>query len=171
MEDFTPIKGFETYGINKKGEVICFRRGKLLSQYTTNDGYKKVTIVNPSGPKTFLVHRLVGMQFIENSNPEKYNEIDHIDRDKSNNNVDNLRWADDIIQSRNTTGWGKLGHKHITMEYGYCKKQPYTSYRFQISGVDIGRHSKRFRTDKYSLQDAVDYRNEFLKKNGLEIPD
>jgi hypothetical protein len=39
----------------------------------------------------YYVHRLVAETLIEN--PEGHNEIDHIDRDKSNNAVSNLKWC------------------------------------------------------------------------------
>lgn len=38
------------------------------------------------------VHQLVAETFIPN--PENYKEIDHIDRNKNNNHVNNLRWCD-----------------------------------------------------------------------------
>ena len=39
----------------------------------------------------YYVHRLVAETLVEN--PNNYLEIDHIDRDKKNNCVDNLRWV------------------------------------------------------------------------------
>jgi hypothetical protein len=41
--------------------------------------------------KSELIHRLVGLHFIDN--PNGYTEIDHIDRCKENNRADNLRWC------------------------------------------------------------------------------
>lgn len=41
--------------------------------------------------KTYSVHRLVAETFLENPEMKKY--IDHIDRDKANNDVSNLRWV------------------------------------------------------------------------------
>lgn len=41
--------------------------------------------------KSVAVHRLVAEAFIEN--PENKNCIDHIDTNKENNNVGNLRWV------------------------------------------------------------------------------
>jgi hypothetical protein len=166
MEDFTPIKSYETYGVNKIGQVKCLRTGNILPQYDVA-GYKRLNLRNPDGYKCFFVHRLVALTFIEN--PNNLDEVDHIDRNRSNNHIDNLRWADDYIQANNKCGWGKIKHLYITLEKG--GKKSYTSYRFQIHKSHIPRHSKRFRTDKFTLQDAVNYRNEFLKNNNIEIPD
>ena len=39
----------------------------------------------------YSVHKLVAETFI--SNPNNYTEVDHIDRNKQNNKVSNLRWV------------------------------------------------------------------------------
>lgn len=61
-------------------------------------GYLQVT-VNAEKHKV-TVHRLVAEVFIPN--PENLPTIDHIDRNKHNNNVDNLRWASYKLQQANT---------------------------------------------------------------------
>ena len=45
------------------------------------------------------VHRLVALAFIDN--PDNKPTIDHIDRDKNNNCVENLRWATQSEQEYN----------------------------------------------------------------------
>ena len=49
--------------------------------------YKQATILS----KTYYVHRLVAETFI--SNPDSLPQVDHIDGNKSNNKVSNLRWC------------------------------------------------------------------------------
>ena len=59
-------------------------------------GYRRVKIDG----KTYSVHRLVAETFIDN--PDNKPTVDHIDRNKSNNNITNLRWATSREQTENT---------------------------------------------------------------------
>ena len=49
--------------------------------------------------KNYSVHRIVAETFIPNHN--KYRTVDHIDRNPSNNRVENLRWASEKMQCAN----------------------------------------------------------------------
>ena len=162
MDEFKPIKDYETYCINQSGEVKCLRTGNILPQFDSH-GYKRLNLRNPDGYSCFLVHRLVAITFIEN--PDEYKEVDHIDRDKSNNNVNNLRWADDFIQNNNKSGWGKYP-KYISLDESTpTKKNPYSSWVFQIRSKIYGNHKKRFKTCDYTIEDAIEYRNKWFLEN------
>lgn len=66
--------------------------------------YKSVNISLKENGRTVkqirvYVHRLVAETLVDN--PHNYSEVDHIDRDKLNNRVDNLRWCDRLTNCRN----------------------------------------------------------------------
>ena len=84
------IKGYEgLYLINKDGIIKSVRNNKIMKQTITKGGYFQIGLRKDGKQKFYRVHRLVAETFI--ANPEGKPEIDHIDRDKSNNNVNNLR--------------------------------------------------------------------------------
>lgn len=66
------------------------------------------------------VHRLVAIAFIPND--EGFSEIDHIDRNKTNNNVENLRWCSRKTNNLNKAACDNLrtiGIKSNTPEYSH----------------------------------------------------
>ena len=89
------------YVINKDG-TIYGKRGKLLKLHKCTSGYYQLNIGKPT--KSYLVHRLVAELFIPN--PENLPEVNHIDGDKTNNNVKNLEWC---TRSQNIQHGTKIG--------------------------------------------------------------
>jgi hypothetical protein len=63
------------------------KHGRLLKP-TTKDGYKYIVI----GSKLYFVHRLVLETWLSTA-PSNATQADHIDRNKCNNQISNLRWC------------------------------------------------------------------------------
>lgn len=63
--------------------------------YKNSDGYRKVRIKG----KAYSIHRLVAECYIPN--PEDKPQVDHINRNREDNRMDNLRWATPYEQSMN----------------------------------------------------------------------
>ena len=74
-----------------KGKFNYFKEEKILNPSTHKNGYLAIGLTKENKTKTFKVHRIVALHFIDNflNKPE----INHIDSDKSNNNVLNLEWC------------------------------------------------------------------------------
>ena len=87
---YQDLKGFEDkyeiwseapYNIKNK------KSGKIVKEYVGDNGYVRCWL----NGKNYLKHRLIANQFVPN--PNNLEQVDHIDRDKRNNNVSNLRWV------------------------------------------------------------------------------
>lgn len=84
--------GFDGYLVNANGDVISIKNKepKLLNQWERH-GYKRVSLWENGEKFNVSVHRLVATAFLDN--PNGYEEINHKDENKSNNNVNNLEWC------------------------------------------------------------------------------
>ena len=72
---------------------------KMLKPTSNNWGYYTIGLWKNKKVRQFRISRLVAEAFI--SNPENKPYVDHIDTDKSNNRVDNLRWVTPSENSNN----------------------------------------------------------------------
>ena len=104
-ELWKPIPGYEGYyeastlgNIRSVDRIVkgprCERfpvRGKIKATCTDKYGYLHVCLSKGHKKQNLIVHRLIAMTFIPN--PDNKPCIDHIDCDKLNNKVENLRWC------------------------------------------------------------------------------
>ena len=101
LSGFQDLKDFEgQYKINPQGQLWSYFYEKLLKTQEDECGYEFVSLTRLDGTRhKGRIHRLLGIQYLEN--PDNLPEIDHIDRNRKNNDLSNLRWADDKTQANN----------------------------------------------------------------------
>lgn len=99
------------YLISSYGNIKHIRKDKFLAlspiKYT---GYIRSPLTQDNGkPKSFTIHRLVAITFLEN--PNNYKIVDHINNIKHDNKISNLRWTDSqqnaINRISKSTAWKK----------------------------------------------------------------
>lgn len=91
MEIWKPIEGFDNYMVSNCGNVLNTRKNTFLTPYKEKNGYLRVNLSKNGKCKKFLVHRLVAEAFIPNTDNKPF--IDHINTDRTDNRVNNLRWV------------------------------------------------------------------------------
>lgn len=93
------------YSINEQGNIKNNNTGKILRPHKNkNTGYYCIDLWENNKSKRYAVHRLVAETFIPNPNDKPC--VDHIDGDRTNNNVSNLRWA---TYGENNSRFGECG--------------------------------------------------------------
>lgn len=87
----------KTYNTNSKRSHTV---SEMIRKPSIKNGYPFCWLYSKDGSRKMqYVHRLVSECFLEN--PNNYNYIDHIDRNRKNNNINNLRWCTQSTNLRN----------------------------------------------------------------------
>jgi HNH endonuclease/NUMOD4 motif len=158
MENWKQVKDFDNYYISDLGSVKNKNSGKILMKNKSKKGYIRVYLFKDGKTYTKDLHRLVATHFLPNFYNK--NEIDHIDNDKSNNKVYNLRWATRQENCRNRKK--AIG---MTSKYkGVCFNKQSCKW---ISGIKINQ--KRISLGYFDNElDAGKKYNEYIIENKLE---
>ena len=88
------IKDFPNYFITTDGKVISkkFKEPRIMKTWKQHGGgYENIKLCKENKTYHFLIHRLVAEAFIPN--PNNYPEVNHINRDTTDNRVENLEWC------------------------------------------------------------------------------
>lgn len=126
-EIWKDIEGYEgLYQVSSLGRVKSFDRidsrghkckGRML-RLANSHGYKAVNLSDCGNSTLYFVHRLVAEAFIPNL--ENKPQVNHIDGDKTNNNINNLEWCtskENNIHARKTglniARKGMYSHMHL----------------------------------------------------------
>ena len=118
------IKGYENYQISICGSVRNSKTKRILQPGNNSYGYYFVNIYKNGKNKIHKIHRLVANAFIPRVDITK-TYVDHIDNNRLNNTISNLRWCNfqenhfnRQLSSKNTSGikgvsWDKHRQKWI----------------------------------------------------------
>jgi hypothetical protein len=91
--------------VSSFGRIMGFS-GRILKPQITGNGYLAIKYWNGEYISSKLIHRIVAETFMPNPNNKP--EVDHIDTNKLNNRICNLRW---VTKSENQNNPLTLKHK------------------------------------------------------------
>ena len=160
------INDYPNYLIYEDGRVWS-KFSKRFMKPSINRGYLRLGLYNNDNKgktgKFFTIHRLIGLHYIPN--PNNYLEIDHINRIRTDNRIDNLRWVNRSEQSLNRNHKpSNTGEKYITK----TKKSGRNYYVYEINKNNYFK--KTLCCKKWTLEDAIKLRDELLIEYNIVEP-
>lgn len=159
-EVWKDIKGFNgKYFVSNTGKVLSTHNNKkTILKPSTATGYEYVSLSLNKITKSYKVHRLVAIAFIENKNNKP--QINHINGIKTDNRVENLQWctAKENLSHAKKTGLNKsYGFNHHNSkltrdsiieirknEGNLTHKQLSKIYNIATDGISRIRNNKRY---------------------------
>lgn len=158
---YKEIKGYEgLYAASVDGHIVSLRGGRhiKLKPFVNTGGYLRVNLIDSRGRMTHhYVHRLVAAAFLPN--PKNYREVDHLNSDRQDNRVTNLRWCDRNGNVRSALSAGRWSKKvpvtAVNLQTGETRHYPFLRYA-----------SRDLFGNNYSLAYLRKQQGTYFEKNG-----
>ena len=108
--DFVPLLNFIDYEILNAYPFTIRHKDthRVVSESIINRGYVQVWL----NGKHYQLHRLIALQFIHNDDPVNKYVVDHINHNRQDNHLSNLRWSTPKSNSEN-----KSIHRGVIYQY------------------------------------------------------
>lgn len=163
------LEEFTNFEMNQQGVLRNTKTTRIIEGAKNNRGYIQFCLRHDGMKSNAMKHILLADLWVWN--PDNKPLVDHKDRDKLNNSIENLRWCtpdencrNRSISSRNTTG---------ELNISKCLRRGLPRWRVHFASRDCserryaGRCDKVFKRDPNSdviPNEVIKYRDEYAKK-------
>ncbi len=94
LESSKLIENYENYRIFPDSRIYSNTFKRFLKPNKTEAGYCYITLCKKdTKKKNFYIHVLVANHFIENNDPKNKTQVNHKNKERDNNHVNNLEWV------------------------------------------------------------------------------
>ena len=109
--DFISLNGFPDYEIlNEYPFTIRNKSNKIELSETLNSGGYLVCRLNG---RLYYKHRIIALQFLHNPDPINNDVIDHINHDRTDNHLHNIRWCSSSDNNRNKSSYNGVDYEFV----------------------------------------------------------
>jgi hypothetical protein len=159
MEIWKDIINYEgLYQISNLGLVKSLKRksggrnyNESFLKHLLSNGYYKVSLSKNGKVKTFPIHRLIAIHFIDN--PKNLKCVNHIDHNRLNNSLNNLEWT-----SYRENNSYRINRKNFTSQYlGVSWSNTKNKWQTQINYNNKVLHLGTFDDELEAYQTRVNF--------------
>jgi hypothetical protein len=149
------------YEINDQSHLIRKKDSHYfpIISIDKSNGYNRLKLNN----KKYYLHRILALQYISNPNPEHFREVDHINRNRTDNTLSNLRWVSRSSNSQNLSG--QKGHLYEWTDKLPDDVEPFTRYNTH----EISNLYKTLQNEFYKeviINNRIQYRRMVVSNQG-----
>ena len=143
-EEWRSVSGNANYQVSNIGRVRNVKTEKILKPRVGGSGkcYFIVALYKDNTRANSYIHRLVAQEFIDNPVNKKY--VDHIDHNKTDNTILNLRWVSNSENSMNRAKQANTSSKYK----GVCFRERTNSWMSKIKINEKQTHLGYFTNEK-----------------------
>ena len=135
-QEWKKLNDYPNYSISNMGQIKNDKTGRFLKP-SMKGNYIGANLWNEDKkPNSIAIHRLVALAFIPNEN--NYNQIDHINRDKLDNRVENLRWCNNGLNQTNKLKRPNTSSKYKGVSYNKRDELWYCSIQIKNERKHLG---------------------------------
>ena len=144
------IPMLENYSIDKNGVVLSHYKNKQKNKFISNNGYEMVSLSKDKKQSNYTVHYLILLTYI-GERPSKKHQAMHIDGNKLNNCLLNLRWGTALENHLDKKNHGTFqeGEKH-----GMHKLTNSQVLQIKSSNLPLSHFSKLFSVTSQAIRYA-----------------
>lgn len=146
------------YEINQEYPYQIRRKdsGYILSEWFARNGYPRVRLNN----KTYNKHRILAYQFLRNDDPINKTQVDHINKNRADYHLTNLRWVTPSQNQINKTSSKGIYYKYI--DDLPLDNTPIIWYNgFEFDGYFMDRHGNIW------FDTGVNFRKLYINHNNV----
>ena len=154
--DYKTLDQFPTLRIYADGKIYNERVGRCHKLNADKDGYMCTKAFNAEGIRKYIsAHRLIAMAWLPN--PDNLSQVDHIDHDRTNNNLENLRWVSKSTNQRNQSLSSANTSGFQGVQYAPNRPKKWRAYWCNEEGREVSKGFKH-------KGDAIEHREKMVKK-------
>ena len=142
VDDDYEINTSFPYQIRKKCNKM------IVSESINKNGYVRCKL----NGKTYQKHRILALQFIPNDSPQTKQIVDHINRIRTDNRINNIRWVTASENSEN-----KSSDKNVKYEYVDDLPNDFVELIF-YKGIEFENYYYSPTEDKFYYDNGLKYR-------------